>query len=79
MADELKEVAFGRIFEVDGVVGLPSFEKEFAGGKVEAGANFFVAVAFEAVLDKGGADGLLEKSRANLHASRVIGGEIFGS
>jgi len=78
VADEHEEVAFGRVVEVDGIICFAAFEEEFAGGEVEAGAGFFVAVAFEAVFDQGGADGLLEKSDAFLDACGVIGREIFG-
>lgn len=77
VADESEEEAFGRVVEVDGVIGFTAFEEEFAGGKVEAGAGFFVAVAFEAVLDEGGADRLLEQRNACFHASGMIGGKIF--
>ena len=67
MFDQGEEVALGRIFEVDGVVGITAFEEEFSGREVEAGADFFITVALEAVVDEGVANRLLEEGGAGLH------------
>ena len=77
VADESEEVAFGGVVEVDGVIGFTAFEEEFAGGKVEAGADFFIAMALEAVLDQGGANGRQKKSRSGLHATGVVGRKLI--
>ena len=75
MFDQCEEIALSRVIKVDGIVGVSAFEEELAGRDIEAGADFFVAVALEAVVDEGGADGLLKEGGAGFHAFGVTSRE----